>query len=84
MPLLLVLLIGGLAGVLAARFMKLEVDVIVAIAIGVLGALFGGIALRFLFMTFAAAANSVLAIFIGGLFGAVVLIWVFRFFSGKK
>ena len=83
MPILLTLLVGGLAGVLAVRMMNLNVDVFVAIAIGVIGAIFGSVALRSLIGVFAASSN-VLSIFIGGIVGAVALIALYRFFNPPK
>ena len=84
MPILLTLLIGGLAGVIAARLMGVNTDVFVAMAIGVIGALLGGVALRFLTGMFAAAASSAMAIFVGGLLGAIALIWIYRMFNPPK
>ncbi|MEM7241633.1 MAG: GlsB/YeaQ/YmgE family stress response membrane protein [Pseudomonadota bacterium] len=84
MPILLTLLIGGLAGVLAARLMGLKTDVFVSMAIGVIGALIGGVALRFLVGLFAAAASSFMSIFIGGLIGALALIWIYRTFNPPR
>ena len=84
MPILLTLLIGGLAGVIAARLMGVNTDVFVAMAIGVIGALLGGVALRFLIGMFAAAASSAMAIFVGGLLGAIALIWIYRMFNPPK
>ena len=83
MPILLTLLIGGLAGVLAARLMNVKADVFVAMAIGIIGALLGGVALRALIGLFT-AASSALSIFVGGLFGAVFLIWIYRYFNPPR
>ena len=52
MPILMTLLVGGLAGVLVARVMNVNVDVFVAMAIGVIGALLGSVALRSLIGVF--------------------------------
>mgnify|MGYP001042020940 CR=1 FL=1 len=81
MPFILTLIVGAAAGFLAVRFMGLQVNALVAIAIGVLGAIFGGIFLRGLFVLFV-GASSVLSMFIGGLVGAIVLIWIYRRFFG--
>ena len=81
MPILLTLLIGGLAGVVAARLMGVKADVFVAMAIGVIGALLGGVALRFIIGLFVAAASSAMSIFVGGLLGAIALIWIYRLFN---
>ncbi|MBL4751882.1 MAG: GlsB/YeaQ/YmgE family stress response membrane protein [Amylibacter sp.] len=81
MPFILTLIVGAAAGFLAVRFMGLQTNAFVAIGIGVLGAIFGGIILRGLFMLFV-GASSVLSLFIGGLLGAMALIWVYRRFFG--
>jgi len=81
MPFILTLIVGAAAGFLAVRFMGLQASTLVAVAIGVLGAIFGGIILRGLFMLFI-GASSVLSMFIGGLLGAMALIWIYRRFFG--
>ena len=81
MPFILTLIVGAAAGFLAVRFMGLQVNALVAVAIGVLGAIFGGIILRGLFVLFV-GASSVLSMFIGGLLGAIVLIWIYRRYFG--
>ena len=81
MPFILTLIVGAAAGFLAVRFMGLQVNSLIAVAIGVLGAIFGGIALRGLFVLFV-GASSVLSMFIGGLLGAIALIWIYRRFFG--
>lgn len=82
MPFILTLIVGAAAGFIAVRFMGLQVNALVAVAIGVLGAIFGGIVLRGLFMLFV-GASSVLSMFIGGLLGAIALIWIYRRFFGR-
>lgn len=77
MPVLLVLIVGAAAGAIAVHFMKLNVSIWVAAAIGVLGALFGGIILRALAVLML-GASSVGSLFVGGLIGAIVLIWIYR------
>ncbi|MEH6359571.1 MAG: GlsB/YeaQ/YmgE family stress response membrane protein [Amylibacter sp.] len=81
MPFILTLIVGAAAGFLAVRFMGLQVNALIAVAIGVLGAIFGGIVLRGLFVLFV-GTSSVLSIFIGGLLGAIALIWIYRRFFG--
>lgn len=81
MPFILTLIVGAAAGFLAVRFMGLQVSALAAIAIGVLGAIFGSIILRGLFILFV-GASSVLSMFIGGLLGAMALIWIYRRFFG--
>ena len=81
MPFILTLIVGAAAGFLAVRFMGLQVNALIAVAIGVLGAIFGGIVLRGLFVLFV-GTSSVLSLFIGGLLGAIALIWIYRRFFG--
>lgn len=81
MPFLLTLIVGAAAGFLAVRFMDLQTNALVAVAVGVLGAIFGGIILRGLFVLFV-GASSVLSLFVGGLLGAIALIWIYRRFFG--
>lgn len=81
MPFLLTLIVGAAAGFLAVRFMGLQVNALIVIAIGVLGAIFGSIFLRGLVAIFI-GASSVLSMFVGGLLGAIALIWIYRRFFG--
>jgi len=82
MPFILTLIVGAAAGFLAVRLMGLQVNALIAIAIGVLGAIFGGIILRALFVLFI-GASSVLSMFVGGLLGAIALIWIYQRFFGR-
>ncbi len=77
MPFLITMIVGAAAGFLAVRFMNVQASALVAVAIGVLGAVVGGIVLRSLAAMFV-GTSSVLSIFIGGLLGAVALIWIYR------
>ena len=73
MPVILLIIIGAAAGFLATRIMDIKASVPVTIAIGILGALFGGLLLRFLLMLTGLAFG-----FVGAVLGAVVLIWVWQ------
>ncbi len=66
-------LIGIAAGYLATRVMKLDTDVPTTIAIGVGGALIGGLTLRFLLSLMGWMAG-----FVGAFLGALALIWVYK------
>ena len=78
MHIIILLIIGAAAGFLATRFMKFEASVIATVAIGVLGALIGGMLLRFGLAFLGAGAG-----FIGAVLGAMALIWVYqRFLRG--
>lgn len=73
MQIILLLIVGAAAGYLATRMMKLNTDIPTTIAIGVGGALIGGLLLRFL-----AEVASWAAGFVGALAGALVLIWLWK------
>lgn len=73
------LIIGIAAGFLATRFMKIQTDVPTTIAIGLGGALIGGLILRTLIVLTGAMAGLV-----GAVLGALALIWAWnRWFAGK-
>lgn len=78
MPLLTLIIIGAAAGFLATRLMKLEANIITTIAIGVFGALIGGLVLRVLLTITGWAAG-----FVGAVLGAMVLIWLWRRYGPK-
>jgi uncharacterized membrane protein YeaQ/YmgE (transglycosylase-associated protein family) len=73
MPFVYLIIIGAAAGFLATRVMKLNTDIPTTVAIGVFGALIGGLTLRFLIATLGAAAG-----FVGAFLGALLLIWLWQ------
>lgn len=73
MQVIFLIIVGAAAGFIATRLMKLETDVFTTIAIGVLGALIGGLVLRFLLVLTGIAAG-----FIGAVLGATLLIWLWK------
>ncbi|MBD3763386.1 MAG: GlsB/YeaQ/YmgE family stress response membrane protein [Rhodobacterales bacterium] len=73
MPILALAIIGAAAGYLATRVMKVQADVPTTIAIGVGGALLGGLVLRTL-----ATITGWAAGFVGAVLGAMLLIWLWR------
>jgi len=79
MPVLLLAIIGAAAGFLATRLMKLETDLITTVAIGVFGALVGGLVLRILLTITSWAAG-----FVGAVLGAMLLIWLWRTYGPKS
>ena len=79
MPILLLVIIGAAAGFLATRFMKLDADVPTTIAIGIFGALVGGLILRALITMASWAAG-----FVGAAMGAMLLIWLWRRWAGRR
>lgn len=73
MSFFMLIIIGAAAGLIATRLMKIEADLVTTIAVGVLGALIGGLILRAL-ITMA----SWLSGFVGAVLGAMLLIWLWR------
>lgn len=73
MGIILLIIIGAAAGFIATRVMDVEASLPVTIAVGVLGALIGGLLLRFLLMLTGAAFG-----FVGAVLGAVFLIWLYQ------
>jgi uncharacterized membrane protein YeaQ/YmgE (transglycosylase-associated protein family) len=79
MGVLYLLIIGAAAGYIATRIMDLNTSVPVTIAIGILGALVGGLVLTALLTVLGLAAG-----FIGAILGALVLIWLYQTYIAKK
>ena len=73
MAILALIIIGAAAGFIATRAMKIEADLITTIAIGILGALAGGLILRLLLTITSLAAG-----FLGAVLGAMLLIWIWN------
>lgn len=73
MPLIWLLVVGVAVGFLATRILRVDLDTPSTIALGVLGALIGGLLLRGLVMMAGAGAG-----FVGALIGALVLIWAWK------
>ncbi len=79
MAIITLLIIGAAAGYIATRLMDLETSIPVTIAIGVLGALIGGLILSALLAILGLAAG-----FIGAVLGALLLIWAWQTFVEKR
>lgn len=75
MPVVWLIIVGAAAGFLATRLMRLEIGVIPTVAIGIGGALIGGLIIRFLL-----AITGMMAGFVGAVLGALLLIWVYKTF----
>ena len=73
MPLIWLLVVGVAVGFLATRILKVDLDTPSTIALGVLGALIGGLVLRGLTMVAGIGAGVV-----GAFLGAVILIWAWK------
>lgn len=79
MPILALLIVGTAAGFIATRLMRIETDLPTTIAIGIAGALAGGLLLRFLMAITGWAAG-----FAGAILGAMALIWLWNAAFGKR
>jgi len=73
MSVVFLIIIGAAAGFIATRIMRIEADVITTVAIGIAGALVGGLVLRTLL-----AVMGMLAGLVGAILGAVVLILLWQ------
>ena len=73
MPILFIVIIGAAAGFLATRMMRVQTDVLTTIVIGIVGSLLGWVLLRVLL-----ALSGFAAMFVGGVLGAMGLIWFWR------
>jgi len=71
-------IIGAAAGFLATRLMKIEANIITTIAIGIAGAIIGGLVLRVLLV-----AMGLLGGLVGAVLGALLLIWVWQKYIAK-
>jgi len=79
MSLLFLIIIGAAAGYLATRLMRVEVGLPAMLAVGILGALIGGVLLRVLL-----ALSGVVVGFVGAVLGAMLLIWIFQTYLGRR
>jgi len=74
------IILGAAAGFVGTRLLKLELGLAQTIALGIVGALLGGLALRALLAVLGAAAG-----FIGAILGVAVLVYGYKYFiEGRK
>jgi uncharacterized membrane protein YeaQ/YmgE (transglycosylase-associated protein family) len=78
MPLIGLLIVGVAAGFLATRILRVNLDTPSTIALGVLGALIGGLLLRGLVMMAGIGAG-----FVGALLGALALIYAWKLWQKR-
>ncbi len=79
MSVLFLIIIGVAAGFIASKVMKTDLSLVETIAIGVLGAIIGGLVLRGLI-----AAGSLIFGLVGAVVGACILIWLYqRYLKGR-
>jgi uncharacterized membrane protein YeaQ/YmgE (transglycosylase-associated protein family) len=69
----LLIVVGAAAGFLATRLMKIEAGVPATLAIGIGGAIIGGVLIRFLL-----EITGWMAGFVGAVLGALLLLWVWQ------
>ncbi|AWI82481.1 GlsB/YeaQ/YmgE family stress response membrane protein [Alloyangia pacifica] len=78
MGILWLLIIGAAAGFFATRVMQVRTGVLQTVALGMGGALIGGLVLRGLI-----AVTGALAGLIGAVLGAMLLIWILQRFGSR-
>ncbi|SDH88069.1 GlsB/YeaQ/YmgE family stress response membrane protein [Alloyangia pacifica] len=78
MGILWLLIIGAAAGFFATRFMNVQTGVVQTVALGMGGALIGGLVLRGLI-----AVTGALAGLVGAVLGAMLLIWILQRFGPR-
>ncbi|WP_212523742.1 GlsB/YeaQ/YmgE family stress response membrane protein [Actibacterium sp. MT2.3-13A] len=79
MHVLYLVIVGAAAGFLATRLMDVQTNVVATVAIGIAGALIGGLVLRFLLLLTGVAAG-----FIGAILGAALLIWLYQTYIQRR
>lgn len=79
MQVVLLLIVGAAAGFLATRMMRLQTDIPTTIAIGVGGAVVGGLVIRVLI-----ELTGWMAGFVGAVLGALVLIWLWKTYLARR
>lgn len=79
MPVLALVIIGAAAGLFATRIMRVQTDLAATLAIGILGALLGGLVLRVLLTITGWAAG-----FVGAVLGSILLIWLWRTYGPRR
>ena len=79
MGIVLLIIVGAAAGFLATRMMKIETGIVPTVAIGIGGALIGGLILRTLL-----TITGCMAGFVGAVLGAMLLIWLWEKYGPKS
>ena len=79
MPVILLVLVGAAAGYVAARIMRVNVDMPTAMVVGVIGAVLGGMAFRFLM-----ASAGWVVMFVIALLASMGLIWAWQKYQGRR
>lgn len=76
MPFVMLLILGAAAGLLATKLMRINLDLPSTVALGVLGALIGGVVLRVLIVSLGMGAGIV-----GAVLGAMLLVYLWGRFK---
>ncbi|PWE32533.1 GlsB/YeaQ/YmgE family stress response membrane protein [Maritimibacter sp. 55A14] len=79
MPIVFMIVIGAAAGFIATRLMKVDAGIPATIAIGVLGAIVGGLVLHAVLRLAGFGAG-----FVGAVLGAMLLIWLYRTYLERR
>jgi uncharacterized membrane protein YeaQ/YmgE (transglycosylase-associated protein family) len=74
------IIIGGVAGWLAEKIMKKDMNIWQNIGIGILGGIVGG----WLFSLLGFDSNTLIGSLITALVGAIVLIWLWNFIKNRS
>jgi uncharacterized membrane protein YeaQ/YmgE (transglycosylase-associated protein family) len=72
-------IIGAAAGYVGTRLLKIDLPVPQTIALGIVGALIGGLALRVLLAVLGVAAG-----FVGAILGVAALVFIYKRYIDKK
>lgn len=73
MPIVWLIIVGTAAGFIATRLLRIQVDLITTIGIGIVGALLGGLLLQV-----AAGVLGMLGGLVGAVAGAMLVIWIWQ------
>ena len=76
---LLLAIVGVAAGFVASKLMKTSLSVWETIAVGLLGAMVGGVLLRFVI-----ALSGIAFGFLGAVLGACLMIWAYQRFFARR
>lgn len=79
MPVVLLIVVGALAGVIATRLMNIKADLPTAMVVGVLGAAVGGLGFRMMMASAGWVGGFVLA-----LIGSLALLWLYQLWRGRR
>jgi len=79
MSVIWLVIVGAAAGFLATRLMKWEANIVITLAVGIAGALIGGIVLRTLL-----SAMGMMSGLVGAVLGALVLVWLWQRYGGRS